>query len=146
MERNILEVRVIHGAFLMTIFLFVVVCRISAPPEQPISYATVTAFVGVAIADIALGLVRRQQLSRDSAEVARSEANMSKALNHWRMFNITSFVHAETVALFGVALKFLGASWAIAAGFFVIGFALLVFWTPRTPVWMHPVMPPISRD
>jgi hypothetical protein len=35
--------------------------------------------------------------------------------------NISSFVHAETVTLLGVALKFLGASWTAAEVFFFRG-------------------------
>jgi hypothetical protein len=97
-EKAILTVRAIHIAFVTTIFLFVLVCRISAPTEHPVSHATVAAF-GFA--------------------------------------NITSFAQAETVALFGVALKFLGVSWAMAGGFFVVGLALMMLWTPRVPVWVN---------
>jgi hypothetical protein len=54
----------------------------------------------------------------------------TQALVQWRSVNIVSFAQAETVTLFGVALKFLGAGWPVAGVFFFAGLALLL-WTPR---------------
>jgi len=43
-------------------------------------------------------------------EVLRSEPENGVALAQWHVGNIFSFAQAETVTLFGVVLKFLGAS------------------------------------
>ena len=47
------------------------------------------------------------------------------------MAKVILSAHAETIALFGFALKWLGASWLIAGPFFALAFLLLLAWTPR---------------
>jgi hypothetical protein len=64
-----------------------------------------------------------EQLMRDAAD--------SDALARWRGGSLVTFVFCETVALFGFALRFLGAPLRDAGAFYVIAAALLVFWAPR---------------
>ncbi len=37
----------------------------------------------------------------------------------------------NAVPLFGLLLKFLGASWNVAGPFFAVGILLMLVWTPR---------------
>jgi hypothetical protein len=97
-EKAILNVRVIHIAFVITIFLLVLVCRIGAPTEHPVSHTTVAAFGCAAAADIAVGFALRQKRMRDCEERFQTEPNAAKALEIWRVANITSFAQAETGA------------------------------------------------
>ena len=126
---------------------FVLVCRLSAPPERPVSNMTLIPMGLVAVGDIAIGSARRRRYLQDCQDFFKAEANLRKALGRWYMGNIVSFVHAETVALFGLALKFLGASWLIAGPFFTVGLAVMLVWTPRTPDWAAGVPhPPIQQE
>jgi hypothetical protein len=136
-SEHITRVRILHGAFVTTIFLFLLVCRLAAPPEHPVPDATVLAIALVAVADIAFGAVRRQKLFRECDECFRTNKDPRQALARWNMANIVSFVHAETVALFGFALKFMGVSWKIAAPFFAVALAVMLAWTPRIPSWFR---------
>ena len=142
-EKAILNVRVIHIGFVITIFLLVLVCLSSAPTEHPVSHTTVAAPGCAAAVDIAVGFAMRRKRMRDCEQRFQKDANAARTLEIWRVANITSFAQAETVALFGVALKFLGASWAAAGGFLLVGLALMMCWTPRVPVCANtPVLPP----
>ena len=96
------RVRIVHAVFVITIFFFVLVCRLSAPPEQPVSNMTLIPMGLVAVGDIAIGSARRRRYLQDCQDFFKAEANLRKALGRWYMGNIVSFVHAETVALFGL--------------------------------------------
>ena len=78
-----------------------------------------------------MALVLRSRLLAPCLEILRSNPDDAQALGRWRTGNIVSFVIAEAVALLGFALKFLGASWFVAAPFFATGIFLLLIWTPR---------------
>ena len=60
--------------------------------------------------------------------------NDPAALNQWRLGMIGSFVFAETIALLGFVLRFLGAQWKIAGSFFAFAILLMLLWTPRLDV------------
>jgi hypothetical protein len=49
-----------------------------------------------------------------SVEILNEQPENTQALVQWRSVNIVSFAQAETVTLFGVARKFLGAGWPVA--------------------------------
>lgn len=130
-DKEFRATQMLHGAFLITIPFFVLAVHFAAFPERPVSLSIVGALAIVAVGDIAFGLARRKQYMDKASRALELDADPGKALAAWRVANIFSFVHAETVALFGLALKFLGASWNIAGPFFFVSFALLLWWRPR---------------
>ena len=147
-QKALNEARLLHAAFLITIFLFIFVVHIAAIGERSISFSIVAGIVCVAVADIGVGFTLRRQFMNKAEQALEVEFDARKALADWRVANILSFAHAETVALFGVALKFLGASWKIAGPFFFVGFALLLLWTPRLDLPLSPAAsspPPPAR-
>ena len=145
-EKTLQAARLLHTAFLATIFMFILCIHLAAPAERSVSPIIPIAFTCVAIGDIGVGFVRRRMLMAKVTETFERECDVSKALEQWRIANIASFVHAETVALFGVALKFLGASWKIASPFFFVGFALLLLWMPKLdlPAESRPPTSPLT--
>jgi len=130
-QKALNEARLLHAAFLTTIFLFVLVVHLAAIGERPVSLSLVAGIGCAAVADIGVGFMLRKQYMNKAEQALQVEFDARKALAAWRLANILSFAQAETVTLFGVGLKFLGASWKIAGPFFFIGFALLLLWTPR---------------
>lgn len=146
------EMRMIHTAFLITIFLFIFVVQMSSFAENSVSRSTEIAIACAAIADIGVGFALRKQYLNRAERAVAVEGDSEKAMRIWRLANLVSFAHAETVALFGFALKFLGASWKLAGPFFLVGFALLLLWTPRLDLPLSasapqpPIPPPTGTD
>lgn len=136
-EKALSAVRMLHVAFLTTIFLFILMTRFAAPSEQPVAQEIVLAVAVAAVADIGVGFTMRKRFMERASEAIAREGQQ-RALAAWRVANIYSFAHAETVMLFGFVLKFLGASWKIAGPFFFVGFALLLLWTPRMDLPISP--------
>jgi len=129
-EKAVLEARILHAAFVITVILFIFCTRLATPPPRPVSRELLLAIAGLTVADIMLGFTMRQKFMAKAGEPFECKGENS-GLEAWRSANICSFAHAEAVTLFGVTLKFLGASWKIAGPFFFIGLSLLLLWTPR---------------
>ena len=71
---------------------------------------------------------------KPSEESLRSNPNDESALKKWRMGVIVPLVMGSTIVLFGLVLKFMGATWNVASWFFFVGIVLLLAWTPRLDV------------
>src|SRR6266478_3490445 len=73
----------------------------------------------------------RRRMIKPSEESLRSNPDDESALKKWRTGVIVSLVMASTIVLFGLVLKFMGATWNVASWFFIVGILLLLAWTPR---------------
>jgi uncharacterized protein YhhL (DUF1145 family) len=128
------SLRILHGAFLATMFLYVVVLNIIQPVGKSVSIELVIALGALAAADLNAALFFRSRKLKPAEEKVRMRPDDVAAVNEWRTWNITCFVFAETIALFGFVAKILGAEWKIAGPFFAVAALLLLLWTPRLEV------------
>jgi hypothetical protein len=115
------------------LFFAIATLPITAKPE-PTFLPTVLAVLAVGEVGIATGF--RAKLLRPAAARLEQSPGDSQALAQWQRGQLLSMVFATTVVLYGVVVRVAGSSWNIAAWFFVAGFLLLLWWTPRleTPV------------
>jgi hypothetical protein len=131
MQMTLREVRIIHGVILVFVPLYMLVIFQVHPREGHLSPAMPGAFAVLCATEIAVALVLRSRLLAPCMEISRSNPDDPQALGRWRTGNLVSFTLAESVALLGFALKFLGASWFVAGPFFTTAIFLLLIWTPR---------------
>ncbi len=73
----------------------------------------------------------RSRYLTSSLETLRTNPSDPQALQKWRSAYVLPFTLAESVALFGLVLKFMGASWRVAGPFFAAAILLLLLWAPR---------------
>jgi hypothetical protein len=134
-QQALRQLRVIHCAFLVTWFLFILVIErvhpAAGPGEANLDSVFPLAFGFVCVSEIVVALFFRARFIAASEAVLRSEPENRAALVKWRTGNMLSFCIAETITLFGLVLKFLGFDWKTAAVFFAAGMLLLLFWMPR---------------
>jgi len=131
-EKTLLEVRVIHVAFVITWFLFVFVLQVVLKPAvKAVEPVMVGALALAAFSSVSVGWTMRGKMLGLSAEALRRDPDDGAGLGQWRAANVLSFAFAETPTLFGLLLKVLGADWAVAGWLFAGGLILLVLWTPR---------------
>ena len=128
------QLRIVHSAFLMAMFLYVVALKIIQPIGKALSIELIVALGALAVADLNAALFFRSRKLKPAEEKLRLRPDDAAALNEWRTWSITCFVFAETIALFGFVAKILGAEWKMAAPFFVVAALLLLLWTPRLDV------------
>lgn len=128
------NVRVLHAAFLLAMFLYIYMLTIIRPVGQGVSMELVVALGVLAVADLNVALFFRARKVKASEEKLRARPDDAAALKEWRLGNITTFAFTETICLFGFVLKIMGAGWKIASPFFAIAILLMLLWTPRLDV------------
>jgi hypothetical protein len=128
------NVRILHAVFLLTMFLYIFVLGLIRPTDQTVQPTILFAFAFFALGDLGVALFVRSRKVQASEEKLRMHPNDPAALIQWRLGMIGSFVFAETIALLGFVLRFLGAPWKIAGSFFAFAILLMLLWTPRLDV------------
>ncbi len=131
-EKTLLQVRVIHVAFVITWFMFVIVLQVVLKPSvKAVEPVKLGALALAAFSSVSVGWTIRGKMLALSAEALRRDPEDRAGLGQWRAANVLSFAFAETVMLLGLVLRVMGADWTIAGWFFAAGLILLVLWTPR---------------
>jgi hypothetical protein len=132
-DQTLRVLRIIHGTFIVTVFLYLYV--LSIVPHQPADIAPSMYWGLVAIAFFALlaALFVRKRMVGVALERLRVAPDDAAALGNWRKFGILACALLETIALFGFSLRILGADWAHVAPFFVVAVGTLLLTFPQRP-------------
>jgi len=124
--------RILHLCFLIAAVVYMLVPFLivsNASVDAPI---VVAACLGlVAMSTIGIGLFFRGRNLNPAAERLRTNPDDTTAAGQWRGGVVLSLACAESVVLFGLALRMLGGAWSVAGGFYVVGILLLLAWTPK---------------
>lgn len=131
MASTLLQLRLVHGAFLFTWFMYVALVVYLRWPEKPLEMQIPLAMGFITLVLISTALKIRRLLVHMPAAALASQPQDAALLKKWRGGNVFSFAAGESIMLFGVVLKFLGAEWKIAGIFFAVGLLFLLLWTPR---------------
>ena len=124
------ELWINYGGFIVAWFCFFFMIQMMKPARRHVSLLVFVAFAAAAVYAITAGFVMRKKFFAQSAKAP--PADPQKALGHWRAANIIGFTCAMNPTIFGVALKFIGASWLVPSILFAVGLGLLVLWRPRS--------------
>jgi hypothetical protein len=133
-EAAIKVVRAIQIAMLASVAFFVMAGELvgSIPKlNNPtifyaLSLATIT-IVGVI-------LVVRRTLVLQSAAALATRPTDAAALNRWRAGYVMTYALSESIALFGLVLRLMGFTLSQVWSFYIAGFILLLFFSPRRPL------------
>ena len=132
MESTVRTLRLIQIAMMASIVLYVLIGERIAPIHAP-NAALFYALSLVSITTIGIIVVVRRTLVLQSEETLRTRPTDAPALNRWRSGFIVTYALAETQALLGLVLRVLGFSLSQVAPFYVAGFILMIFFSPRAP-------------
>ena len=128
------QLRLIHGSFILSWFLFVFLTIYVIHPVDKLTGMAVPLAVGVAaLSGISVAQILRQKLVITPAEELARQPDNAALLQRWRSGNIVQFAFAESITLFGLVLRLLGANWPFAAPFFAAGLLMLLLRAPRDP-------------
>ena len=134
MKAAFLQLRIIHGSFVLSWFLFILLTVYIIHPVDKLTGMTVPLALGVAtLSGISVAQTLRQKLVTAPANELAGQPDNAALLQRWRSGNILQFAFAESITLFGLVSRLLGASWAVAAPFFAVGLLLLLLSAPRDP-------------
>jgi len=130
-KKTLRVTRVLQVALLVMVVINFDASYRVAPTQNQISPILVYAITFFCLNDIGVAAFLRNRMIRPSEESLRSNPDDESALRKWRTGVIVSLVMASTIVLFGLVLKFMGATWNVASWFFIVGILLLLAWTPR---------------
>jgi F0F1-type ATP synthase membrane subunit c/vacuolar-type H+-ATPase subunit K len=133
-KKTLRAARVLHVALLVMVLVDFDVSYRLAPIQNQISPIMVYAITFVCLNDIGVAVFLRSRMIGPSVESLLSNPSDESALKKWRTGVFVSLVMASTIVLFGLVLKFMGATWNVAGWFFIAGILLLLMWTPRLDV------------
>lgn len=128
MSRTQNGIKVVYVGHIVAWFCFLFITRTMNPPHRSVSPLIPVALALAATYAVVVGLVMRKKFLRQSAEAIPD--NPRKALAHWMAAHFISFSCAMSIAIFGVALKFLGSSWLVPGIFFGLSLCFLLLWRP----------------
>jgi len=136
MESSFRILQLVRIAMLVSIVLYVIVGEVVAGKATGIRepnggfYLALT-LIAITVVGAVFAVRRALVLSRE--EVLATRPDDPPTLARWRTGYIITYAMSEAVALFGLVLRLLGSRLAQAAPFYVAGFALILFFSPRLP-------------
>lgn len=88
----------------------------------------------VAAAEVVILFVLRRTMLIPAIALLSSQSQNAAALTRWKTGHIVTWALSLSVALYGLALRYLGFTFTQVAPFFIAGFILMLFYFPRRPV------------
>jgi len=132
LDQRLRTLRILHLVFLSTILLYAVVGEMVPHELQDVGVFH-KALIVVLVFQIGLITVFRTRWIAPQVELLERDRNDAAALQRWHGGHIACYALAESVALLGLVLRFLGGTFVQAAPFYAVGFVLLAFLAPRNP-------------
>jgi hypothetical protein len=114
------------------IFYGFVSFRVPARPTPTAAFFHAIGLVSI-LSVVAIFFVRRILLAR-SEQLLAAQPEDKTSLGRWRSAYIVTWALCESIALYGIVLRFAGFSASQVAPFFIAGFALMLWFAPRRPV------------
>jgi hypothetical protein len=116
---------------LASIVLLAAVADISAQNSQRPSASFFEGITAVAtLAVIARVMLRRRYVGEAVRLLAQDPTN-AQALRRWQASHIIGYALSESVALFGINLRYLGFTFREVVPFYIAGFVLMLFSAPK---------------
>jgi len=134
MDRALKTLRVVQWALLGSVVLYVGLGAAVRPVGNGLNPTISYLFTTLAVAVIgAIFVVRRTLVFRAVAALATEPADVLN-LKQWMTGYVATYALCETLALFGLIQRFLGASLQQGIPYFLGAFILLAFFWPRRPI------------
>jgi len=133
MESSFRTVRIVHVALLAAALIYAFLPEMAHVQTKNVNPVFVYIIYVVAISEAVIALVVRDRLVNRAAEQLVNMPTDSTALARWRMGNILIFALSEAIVLYGLVLRFVGASAVHAGVLYAGGIMLLLIFTPKMP-------------
>ena len=131
-QKSLQGARIIHGAMLFAALAYVVVALYLESPAKGAVPSTVVGGLGIgAFSLLIVAVFFRTKFVQPGAEKLRANGDDETGAKLWRTGTIVSLVFAESIVMFGLVVKMIGASWNASGIFYVAGILALVAWWPK---------------
>jgi len=129
MDASLRYVKIIWSAFLFAALLYIWIPEQVHVQSRELAPAFYYAMIGLAILMLPILLVMRKATIGLAEPILRNAPQDASALMKWRSGQIVTAAMCEAIVLFGLVLRFVGATRMQAAPLYALGIgALIVFW------------------
>lgn len=125
--------RAVQWAMLASIVLYAIVGQFLGPVSRGVDTTLSYLFATLSVAIVGAIFVVRRTLVLRAGETLASRPDDRLSLNHWRTGYIATYVLCESLALFGLILRFRGSPVEASVYYYLGGFILLLLFWPRKP-------------
>jgi hypothetical protein len=133
-QATLRTLRILHGTFIVSIFLYLYVMRIVSPANAESLNPVLPWVLGaIAASNLAVGQRMRSKQLRIAFDTLRAQPEDADALARWRRGVIIGDCLAMAVVLYGLVIFFLGGTTLQVAPFLLAGATAMLFWWPREP-------------
>jgi hypothetical protein len=133
MIRALKTLRAVQWALLASIVFYGIVGQMVGPAARGIDPTLSYLFATLSVAIVGAIFVVRRTLVMRAGESLATRPEDSLSLNHWRTGYIATYLLCESLALFGLILRFRGSPVEASVPYYLGGFVLLLFFWPRQP-------------
>jgi hypothetical protein len=133
MDRALKTLRAVQWSLLASIALYGVGGEFIAPGAGAVDPSLSYIFTTLGVAIVGAIFVVRRTLVLRAAETLATQPEDSLGLQQWRTGFLATYGLSEALALFGLALRFLGESLQQVLPYYIAGFVLIAFFRPRQP-------------
>jgi hypothetical protein len=133
MSAALKSLRIVQFAMMGSIVAYAIAGEIVGSAHRPANPALDYAFTTMSVLIVGVIFVVRRTLVLPSADNLAAHPDDALALNHWKSGYLATYVLCETLAVFGLVLRFSGGNMQQSLPFYVGGFVLLLFFAPRPP-------------
>ena len=133
MIRALKTLRAVQWAMRASIVFYGIVGQVVGPAARGVDATLSYLFATLSVAIVGAIFVVRRTLVLRAGESLATRPDDSLSLNHWRTGYIATYVLCESLALFGLILRFRGSPVEASVYYYLGGFVLLLFFRPRQP-------------
>ena len=133
LDSSVRVVRILYAVILYSMLLFILMAERFLHYEPHDVHLIWMVFLVTSLMVIGVAVFFRLKTLQPAAETLQTIPDDRTAASRWRFGNILSFALAESLLLFGFALRFLGGTTWQSVPFYVVGIALMLVWRPRRP-------------
>jgi F0F1-type ATP synthase membrane subunit c/vacuolar-type H+-ATPase subunit K len=133
MESSLKLLRIVQLVLLAAIVFYAVIAEWAHPASGTTTKAFFYVMTGLALWAVEGIFFFRRRKVKPSEEVLSVRPEDLPALKAWHTAYIVIYALCESVALYGVVLRFLRFSFPQVVAFYVAGFLLLLYFAPRRP-------------
>jgi hypothetical protein len=134
MDGSVKLVRIIQFAMLAGVLVYAGLGEVLGSVSHASDTTMFYVLSMVTVTMVGVILVVRRTLVIQSAVALAARPGDTASLGRWRAGYMMTYALSETIALFGLVLRLTGFTLSQVAPFYVAGFILLLFFTPRSPI------------
>ena len=133
MESSLKLVRTVRLVLLASVVFYAAMAGWVRPYTPPKTQTYFYVIAGLAASAVEGIFFFRRKILKPSEQVLSTKPEDVAALRRWRTAYVGTYALCDSVALWGLLLRFLGFSLLLVMPFFVAGFLLMLYFAPRRP-------------